>query len=303
MDELTGVEWLQQQQDKLDLYNSKKAELRESRRGLGRIGYLRYLPYPKQFISMLLGLLVFFSFIIASPMIFTLLIEQYIPQGPDGRTLFIVLLMYAVVLTGLFIVVLSTGGPIKAFMKARFMGKDIVEVYNTSNRKEYVVPQDVIGDVYDLDENRAIMPTDESFYNGPNGRRMTSAIPELPVTFNPRRSVNHETKGIDMMSLKVYGIKNQQRQWEKDKSGREWIKPFLMPLVLIVVMGLLLGPFFYEKMGEYDQVRECRQQFDQYRDEAMRTGYVPPAIKEEIERNDPTKIIPAQTGGGVRSGG
>jgi len=286
-------------------YLRKKEDAKYQRKKLGKLCYLKYLPYPNQVISSFLLLVLAIVAVGYFPVAVDFIVLNWLPEGVDNRTIFLVSAGWALTTTALFATVLIFGGPVRQFLKARiplFGNKDVIEMMTTSGKKIYMNQKDEVGGVYELDNDKAVETDPNSFYTGPGGVRMTSVMPELPITFNPRKLLEGYGLGLDMMTLKTYGIKHEQKQWERMKSGKEWIQPFLMPLIILVIIGLILGPFFYQKMGESDEVSEWRSQYEQCRVEMIDAGVTPKDLqkKEAVTEEDKTSQKQATTGASIK---
>jgi len=300
MDEYAGIrEHFMDEEKRIDEYMKVKKEIKEKRKLLGAVGLLRYLPYPQQMITMLLGLLVLALLATYFPVAVDFVMTNWMPTGVvSSRTLFLIACGVSLMSTGLLVLVLVFGGPVRTFIRARIFSKDVYELYHKSGKKDYLVPKEEVAGVAELTDDKAVQPDSNSFYSGPNGRRMTSCVPELPVTFNPRKLLENQGLGLDMMMLKVYGIKHEQKQWEKMKSGKEWIAQML-PMVgvilgIVIVIGAIFGPYFWGKMGDFDEGKKWRVQYEACRVDMLNKGMIPSdtptptttTLKDETKVND-----------------
>ena len=263
---------------------------------LGLMAKIRLFPFPEQIVSIGLLLVIGILGVGFFPQIVDHIVMNWVPKEVDNRTLFLGASFSALLFFTTTMVLLFFGGPANVFLRARLMKRDVLELMTTSGKKVYKTPSEEVGGVWGIGKDLAVEIDSNSFYSGPGGVRMTTAIPELPITFNPRKLVEGYGLGLDMMTLKTYGIKHEQKQWEKMKSGKEWIQPFLMPLIILLVIGLLIGPWFYGKMGQVDEAKEWRQQYEACRVEMLDAGVTPDNMKpkEEPKNSDGTK--PATTG-------
>ena len=55
---------------------------------------------------------------------------------------------------------------------------------------------------------------------------------------------------VDMVGIKQYGKKHEQKMWQEMRTGVDVLKPMLPIILALVVILLILGPFFMKKVDE-----------------------------------------------------
>ena len=106
---MDAEDYLQQEIDKLENYQRLKKELKEKNRGLGRLGYLRYFPYPKQVLGAFTLGVCAVALLLLWPMFYTQFLESYVVEQ-GARNVFMAVLLYALGITAMFMFVMVTGG-------------------------------------------------------------------------------------------------------------------------------------------------------------------------------------------------
>jgi len=282
----------------IDRYLLARSDLARSKGRLGKLGFITKFPYPNQLFSAVLALFGVLAFVHFLPVIWDWVMFNWLKDGVTGKDLFLVSLAFnAVLIMLLSIIMLFARGPVKTFIKSGILKRPILQLYTKNRTSEFIIPKEVDMDIWTITDTTAIIPDPEAIVIGPHNRPMMLGVPELGVGFNPRLLIAGKDSNIDMTIIKQYGHKHEQKMYQAMKTGADVIKPFIMPLILIVIMGLILGPFFYQKMGDMDEGKKWRSQYENCRVEMLDAGVTPKDLeKAEEEAVDESKVEAASTG-------
>lgn len=298
---------LTQQLTAIQDYNQKKEELEREKGNLGIYRNIADLPYPKQVISVILVIFAVGFALSQWPTVVYGLLSNVNWNLPTLTNYFMASLgLNALLILVLMMIMRHASGVVMPFLKAR--GKKPVIAMITKNQTlEFKVPKEVRDYMWDVDEHRAVMPDSTAQYRGPNHSVVMPCIPEFPVGLNIRELLAGKVTAIDMASVKQYAEEHALRATKEAKSGYENLKPFVGPLIILVVLGLIFGPQASKFLDQNNKISDLTTENIKLRQQLANAGMTPfdmgaASLKEEQSKEDVTIIKPASTGGGVSGG-
>jgi hypothetical protein len=289
-------------------YQAAVKEYRESEKKQDALTkVLKLFPHWNNVAGIILFTLFAAAAIHYSPQIVDWIMINWVGDTVGNRNMFIISIMLNCTLfvIGFFTLVFA-GKPMRIWLKAFIKRKPILLMFTKNRTAEMIVPQEVDLDMWTIDDESAIVPDPEAIVPTLHKISMMCAVPELGFGFNPRNILQGRDINIDMTVIRQYADKHEQRMFHQMQSTVDWIKPLMPWFVVLLVMGAIFGPFFWGKIGDMDEGKKWRTEYENCRVDMLDAGVVPPGLvtkynktAEEVE-NDPTKVNPQFAGVSIK---
>ena len=289
-----------QENKKVENYLKARDKLKENRNKSNLLKLLHKIPSPQAAITGLLMLITTAMFIKYLPTIGDFIASEWIKYSSSNRDLFLTSVGINIILIGMLgVIFLFARQPIKVWMKSGILGKPIFQMYTKNRTEQFMVPKEVDNDMWTINNDSAVVPDPDAIVIGPHNRPIMMGVPEVGFGFNPRHILEGKDIGIDMTVIRQYGEKHEQRMFQAMRTGSDVLMKFMPWIVVMLVMGAIFGPFFWEKMGDMDESSKWRTQYENCRIDMIDAGLIQ-HDKPEGEKDDPTKVEPAFMGVSVK---
>lgn len=283
--------------EKVERYLTAREKLKQKRNKSNFLKLLQKIPTPTAVISGVMILIVLGVFIKFLPLIGDTIAEEWVKYSSSSRDLFLTSMGVNFVLVALLAVIfLFARQPIKVWIKSGILNKPILQLYTKNRTETFIVPKEVDSDMWTIDDRMAVVPDPDAIVIGPHNRPIMMGVPEVGFGFNPRHILEGRDIGIDMTVIRQYGEKHEQKMFQAMRSGSDVLMKFLPWLVVILVMGAIFGPFFWNKMGDINESSRWRNEYETCRIEMIDAGMIKPAQQPEEGKEDPTEVKPAFMG-------
>lgn len=214
---------------------------------------------------------------------------------------------YASVITiVLGVIMLGAGSVVKTFLTAKRKNMPIIPLMTKHNTIDLKVPERSDLDMVKIKRYGSLVPNSEDFITGPQKISMGFAIPEHGFIFNPRKLLKGIPTTIDMVTIEEYyelGAR-EARAMIADKAA--WIRPLIPAIVIIMLIYLMAGPTFHEKMMSMSKEEEFKGKLLVCQTKLVQNGIFdnpglapPTSTLPPPERREPDQDTPARGGVGL----
>lgn len=286
--------------EKVNRFLAAREENATARGLLGRWAYLRLIPYPQQAITLLLGVVLFLVGFRYVPNIVDWIVYEYL-RDAGSRTLFMISVAFNIVLAAILgVIMIFARQVVKTWVKAGIMKRPILQLFTKNRNIDFIVPKEVTYDMWTL-KHGAIVPDPNSIEPGPHQIPMMMGIPEWGFGFSIRNILAGLPLNIDMTSIDQHAELYERRAIKAMRTGMDWLKPMLPVILILVIVGLIFGPWFYSKMSDMGEGATWRNKYELCRVEMLDSGVVPKDIQAEkqAEKQSNTEVKPAVAPAGV----
>jgi len=261
---------------KVERYLDARAELKKAEEKMGFLKAFKHFPYVNQWIGMGVAALMLLMFLYFLPTIGDYFAVKWNEYGMGGRNLFLASLGVNMLLILLLaVILLFARSVVGTWVKSGITKKPILQLHTKNRTGDFIIPKEVDLDVWTVNDNCAIVPDPDAIIIGPHNRPMMLGVPEIGFGLNLRHLIEGHDIGIDMTVIKQYGEKHELKMWNAMKSGMDSIKPLMPWLVIMLVMGAIFGPFFWGKIGDMEEGKKWRLQYESCRVDMLDKGMKP----------------------------
>lgn len=285
---------------KVEKYLEAREKLKKNRNKSNLLKLLHKIPTPTAVITGVMILIVLGVFVTYLPVIGDTVAAEWVKYSSSNRDLFLTSIGANIILVGLIaFMFLFARQPIKVWIKSGLLNKPILQLFTKNRTEDFIVPKEVDNDMWTIDDESAVVPDPDAIVIGPHNRPIMMGVPEVGFGFNPRHILEGRDIGIDMTVIRQYGEKHEQKMFQAMRTGSDVLMKFMPWLVILLIMGAIFGPFFWNKMGDINESSKWQNKYENCRIEMVDAGLVKPATQPD-EKEDPTDVKPAFMGVSVK---
>lgn len=291
------------QLEQLEEFEKKKAEIRVAEKKLPAIYQtIKRLPYPNQFITLVLGLVLVGLYIKYGHMTGDFILSGWKMEPNIEKNMTIALAMTTAGLFGiLFFILVMTKSITFTWLRAVIFKKPVLIWFTKNKTVEFRIPLEVTHDMWDVDEESAVLPESDAIYTGPHKVSMMAGVPDVGVGVDLRGLVRKQPINFDSTTVKMYAKAHEQRAYKDMRTGLDAFKPFVMPLIILIVIGLIFVPVADKRLDQSGSIEDYQDQVVKCRMKLADNGINP---ESGVRFADPVvaseKPGPASTGAGFK---
>lgn len=250
-------------------FEEKKAEVEFEEKKLPAIlQKLKAIPYPNQLLTLILGILLVGLYIKYGHMAGDFILSNWTMEPNLEKNIMIALAMTTAGLFGMLtFILMMTKSVTFTWLRAVIQKKPILIWFTKNKTVEFKIPCEVTHDMWDVNSESAILPESDAIYTGPHKVSMMAGVPDVGVGVDLRNLIRMQPINFDSTTVKMYAKAHEQRAYKEMRTGLDAIKPFIMPLIILIVVALIFVPLAdkrFDQQGTIEMYQgnlvQCRMQ-------------------------------------------